>query len=364
MGSCASDCICSDFSVENESQKHIVIRMMKIYHAILATAFALAPAILNAGEVTLYTHRHYEADEKLFAEFAKESGIKVNVVKSGADQLMERLKQEGENSPADLLMTADAGRLHRAKASGLLQPATSEILTKQVPASLRDPDDQWFGFTSRARVIVYSKERVQPAELSTYENLTDKKWRGRILVRSSSNIYNQSLLASMIAAHGEKEALAWVRAVRGNMARAPQGSDRDQMRGVAAGLADIAIVNTYYVGLLKNSSDPKDREVAKKIGVFFPNQDGRGSHINVSGAGVVKTSKNKAEAVKLLEFLASPKAQASFPNATYEYPVVQGIAWSDLLKTWGDFKPDSLNLAKLGELNKAAVKLFGKAGWE
>ena len=336
---------------------------MKLYRTLLA-AVILAPACLVAGEITLYTHRHYEADDKLFAEFTKESGIKVNVVKSGADQLMERLKQEGENSPADLLMTADAGRLHRAKGAGLLQPAASEILSKQVPASLRDPDGEWFGFTSRARVIVYSKDRVKPEDLSTYEDLADKKWRGRILARSSSNIYNQSLLASIVAAHGEKEALAWARAVRGNMARAPQGSDRDQMRGVAAGLADIAIVNTYYVGLLKNSADPKDREVAEKIGVFFPNQEDRGTHINVSGAGVVKTSKNKADAVKLLEFLASAKAQSSFPNTTYEYPVVEGVAWSDLLKSWGEFKADSLNLAKLGEQNKTAVKIFGKADWQ
>ncbi len=332
---------------------------------ILSLAFLLAlPAAVCAGEITLYTHRHYEADDTLFKAFTEESGIKVNVVKSGADQLMERLKQEGENSPADLLMTADAGRLHRAKEANLLQSADSALLKERIPAALRDPDGHWFGFTSRARVIVYAKDRVKPGDLSTYEDLADKKWRGRILARSSSNIYNQSLLASIIANHGEKEALAWARAVRGNMARPPQGSDRDQMRGVAAGLADIAIVNTYYVGLLKNSADPKDREVAEKIGVFFPNQDGRGAHINVSGAGIVKTSKNKADAVKLLEFLASDKAQASFPNATYEYPVVEGVAWSDLLKSWGKFKPDLLNLAKLGEFNKDAVKTFGRAGWQ
>lgn len=338
--------------------------MLRSLLAIISLLCALLVASLAAEEVTLYSHRHYESDGDLFQAFTAATGIKVNVVKSGADQLMERLKQEGVQSPADLLMTADAGRLHRAKEAGLLQSADSEVLHQRIPAALRDPDSQWFGFTSRARVIVYAKGRVNPSELSTYEDLAAPKWRGRILARSSSNIYNQSLLASMVAAHGESEALKWARAVRGNMARPPQGSDRDQMRGVAAGLADLAIVNTYYVGLLENSADPKDREVASKIGVFFPNQAGRGTHINVSGAGIVKTAKNKEGAVKLLEFLASNQAQASFPHATYEYPVVEGIEWSPHLKSWGTFKADTLNLGKLGEFNKAAVKIFGRADWQ
>ena len=337
---------------------------MKAILLILVTSLLGAALALGKEEVMLYTHRHYEADEALFAEFTKNTGIAVNVVKSGADQLMERLKQEGHRSPADLLMTADAGRLHRAKSMDLLQPVTSEALSTSIPEALRDPEGYWFGFTSRARVIVYAKDRVKPSELSTYEALADKQWRGRVLARSSSNIYNQSLLASIIAAHGEAKASEWASAVRQNMARAPQGSDRDQMRAVAAGLADVAIVNTYYVGLLKNSADAKDREVASKIGVFFPNQGDRGTHINVSGAGVVKAAKHKENAVKLLEFLASKEAQASFPVTTYEYPVSKDVPWSDLLKSWGIFKQDSLSLARLGELNKAAVKVFNRAGWE
>ena len=337
---------------------------MKAILQILVTSLLGAALALGKEEVMLYTHRHYEADEALFAEFTKNTGIAVNVVKSGADQLMERLKQEGHRSPADLLMTADAGRLHRAKSMDLLQPVTSEALSTSIPEALRDPEGYWFGFTSRARVIVYAKDRVKPSELSTYEALAGKQWRGRVLARSSSNIYNQSLLASIIAAHGEAKASEWASAVRQNMARAPQGSDRDQMRAVAAGLADVAIVNTYYVGLLKNSADAKDREVASKIGVFFPNQGDRGTHINVSGAGVVKAAKHKENAVKLLEFLASKEAQASFPVTTYEYPVSKDVPWSDLLKSWGIFKQDSLSLARLGELNKAAVKVFNRAGWE
>ena len=329
---------------------------MKAILLILVTSLLGAALALGKEEVMLYTHRHYEADEALFAEFTKNTGIAVNVVKSGADQLMERLKQEGHRSQADLLMTADAGRLHRAKSMDLLQPVTSEALSTSIPEALRDPEGYWFGFTSRARVIVYAKDRVKPSELSTYEALADKQWRGRVLARSSSNIYNQSLLASIIAAHGEAKASEWASAVRQNMARAPQGSDRDQMRA--------AIVNTYYVGLLKNSADAKDREVASKIGVFFPNQGDRGTHINVSGAGVVKAAKHKENAVKLLEFLASKEAQASFPVTTYEYPVSKDVPWSDLLKSWGIFKQDSLSLARLGELNKAAVKVFNRAGWE
>jgi iron(III) transport system substrate-binding protein len=344
--------------------------MMKSFPFTILTTLGFAACLIvpaaRAAEpaITLYSHRHYESDEKLFKTFTKQTGITVNVVKASADELIERLKAEGANTVADVLMTADAGRLQRAKAAGLLQPIDSTILTERIPAALRDPHATWFGFTQRARIIAYAKERVSAEELSSYEDLVDPKWKSRVVIRSSSNIYNQSLLASMIAAHGEDAARDWARAMRGNMARPPQGSDRDQMRAVAAGLADIAVVNTYYVGLLLNSSDARDRTVGAAMGVFFPNQDGRGTHVNVSGAGVTKASKNRAAAVKFLEFLSSEEAQASFPQATYEYPVVEGIPWSDLQKGWGEFRADSLNLATLGELNEKAGELFNEAGWE
>ena len=338
------------------------------------TRLPLVPAVLSLcllssfsyadEKVTVYSHRHYEADQELYKKFTEETGVAVNVVKAGADALVERIKNEGEGSSADILITADAGRLVRAKDAGILQSATSETLKKQVPEHLRDPDGQWVAFTVRSRVLIYSKERVKPADLSTYEDLADPKWKGRLLARSSSNIYNQSLLASIIAAHGKEKALEWASAVRKNMARAPEGSDRDQMRAVAAGIGDVAIANTYYVGLLANSSDPKDREVASKIGVFFPNQEGRGAHINISGGGVVKGSKNKEHAIKLLEFLTGPEAQATFPNATYEFPLSIEDTKSDLLKSWGKFKPDGLGLNNLGELNSEAVKVFALAGWK
>jgi len=333
---------------------------------LIMSAAALVPFsdAQAAEEVNVYSHRHYEADEAVFEAFTKETGIEVNVVKAGADELIERLKAEGENSPADILITADAGRLHRAKSEGLLQKVESETLTERVPEALRDPEGYWLGFTMRARIIAYAKDRVKPADLSTYEALAGDDWKGRILVRSSSNIYNQSLMASIIAADGEEKAKEWAAAVRKNMARPPQGSDRDQMRAVAAGLGDVAIVNTYYVGLLTNSDDPKDREVAEKIGIFFPNQDGRGTHVNISGAGVTKHAKNKANAIKFLEYLASPEVQKTYASATYEYPVKAGNNEDELLKSWGDFKADELNLSKLGELNADAVKIFDSVGWE
>lgn len=344
----------------------IPIRIMKFRFLSLLAAVLTVPGPVPAlaDEVTLYSHRHYEADEVLYRQFTDQTGIKVNVVKASADELIERLKAEGENTKADILMTADAGRLYRAKAFGLLQSVESPVLSSRIPASLRDTEGQWFAFTKRARIFAYAPDRVKPEELSSYEDLANEKWKGRIVARSSSNIYNQSLLASIIAAHGEEEAANWAKAVRGNMARPPQGSDRDQMRAVHAGLADLAIVNTYYVGLLVNSEDPEDQDVGNSLKLFFPNRDDRGTHINVSGAGVTKHAKNKAGAVQFLEYLASDEAQKSFPMTTSEYPVVEGISWSPLQEKWGKFEGDSLNLSTLGELNEKAVETFNKAGWE
>ena len=286
------------------------------------------------------------------------------MVKASADQLIQRLISEGKNSPADVLLTVDAGRLHRAKAAGVLQPVNSKALTKNVPASMRDPEGHWYGMTVRSRVIVYSKERVKPSDLSTYEALAKSAWKGRLVARSSSNIYNQSLLASIIAANGSDKALDWAKAVRKNMARTPRGSDRDQARAVAAGLADAAIMNTYYLGILANSSVPADREVAAKVGVFFPNQDGRGAHINVSGGGVTASAKNKKEAIRFLEFLTNAKSQEKFGNVNHEYPIIIGNNKSELLKSWGQFKADDVNLSILGAKNAEAVKLFDLADWE
>ena len=318
----------------------------------------------NAAELNVYSHRHYDSDEILFKQFTKETGIRVNLVKGSADQLIERLISEGKDSPADVLLTVDAGRLHRAKTAGVLQPVSSQSLTDNVPAAMRDPEGFWYGMTVRARVIVYSKERVKKSELSTYEDLAGSKWRGRVVVRSSSNIYNQSLLASILVANGKDKALLWAKSVRKNMSRSPRGSDRDQARAVAAGLADVAIMNTYYLGILANSSLAADREVARKVGVFFPNQNGRGTHVNVSGGGVTASAKNKKEAVKFLEFLTNAQSQETFGSENYEYPVKIEKNRSNLLASWGEFKADGVNLSKLGSRNTEAVKLFDLAGWE
>ncbi|MDG1892066.1 MAG: Fe(3+) ABC transporter substrate-binding protein [Verrucomicrobiota bacterium] len=318
----------------------------------------------SAAELNIYSHRHYDSDAILFKQFSEETGIKINVVKGSADQLIQRLISEGSNSPADVLLTVDAGRLHRAKVAGVLQPVQSDKLLRRVPSPLRDPEGYWYGMTVRSRVIVYSKDRVKPSELSTYEALARPEWKGRIVVRSSGNIYNQSLLASIMVANGEEKALNWAKAIRKNMARSPRGSDRDQARAVAAGLADLAIMNTYYLGILSNSSVEPDRKVAASLGVFFPNQDGRGAHINVSGAGVTVSSKNKKEAIQFLEFLTSESSQETFTKVNYEYPVVIGNNQHGLLKNWGPFKADTLNLSILGAKNAEAVRLFDRAGWE
>ncbi len=335
---------------------------------IVLLLFLLAAAGCTVPEpaeklVNVYTHRHYEADQQLFDRFREETGIRVEVVKAGADELINRLQVEGENSPADLLFTVDAGRLYRAKELGLLQAVDSEVLEANVPAALRDPDNHWFGLTQRARIVVHSRERVDPASLSTYEALTDPQWRGRILVRSSGNIYNQSLLASIIAAHGADEARRWAEGMVANMARTPKGNDRDQVKAIAGGEGDVALVNTYYLGLLLDSEDPEERRVGEQVAVFFPNQEGRGAHVNVSGAGVTASAPHREEAVRLLEFLVSDAAQELFAAANYEYPVKPGVPWSDLLESWGRFKADPVSLSRLGELNAEAVRIFDEAGW-
>ncbi|TYB79097.1 Fe(3+) ABC transporter substrate-binding protein [Bizionia myxarmorum] len=320
--------------------------------------------IVKDQVVTVYTHRHYESDQNIFKMFEDKTGIKVKVINASADELIQKMKMEGEQSPADVLITVDAGRLGRAKELGLLQSIESDFLEKSIPTHLQDVDNQWFGLTKRARIIAYAKDRVKPEDLSTYEDLANKKWKGKILVRSSSNIYNQSLMASLIANDGEDAAKTWAQGIVANMARSPKGSDRDQVKAVVAGEGDLAIVNSYYIGKMLNSPDPEEVKAAKQVGLFFPNQTDRGTHINVSGAGVAKNAPNKANAILFIEYLASAEAQQVFTEANYEYPILESVEAVQDIKDWGDFKEDNLGLNQLGENNKKAVLIFDEAGWK
>jgi len=331
---------------------------------ILATALVATIGFSATQEVNIYSHRHYDTDKQLYKMFENNTGIKVNIVKAKANELINRLESEGKNSPADILITSDAGRLYLAQKKGLLQTINSKILNEAVPENLRQKNGYWFALTKRARVIVYNKDKVNSSELSTYEDLTSPKFKGKVLIRKASNIYNQSLLASMIAHDGEKNAKAWAKGMVNNFARTPKGSDRDQMKAVAANVGDVAVVNTYYVGKLLNSKKTSEVKVGEKMGVFFPNQNDRGTHINISGAGVAKYSKNKENAVKLLEFLVSPKAQGMFAEANYEYPVNKNVKPSALLESWGTFREDTLDLEELGKNNAKAVKIFNEVNWK
>lgn len=325
-----------------------------------------APAIRVAQAdqvVNLYSSRHYDTDQSLYDSFTEATGIKVNLIEAEADPLIERIKSEGANSPADVLMTVDIGRLWRAETEGLFQPVNSATLTQAIPASLRHPDGLWFGLSKRARVIMYDKSKVNPTELSTYEDLVNSKWRGKILTRSSTNIYNISLTASMIAAHGPQETEAWVRGLKDNFARPPEGNDVGQLQACAAGVGPLAITNTYYLIRLAKSQEPADKAVAEKVTIFFPNQRDRGTHVNISGAGVLKTSPNKEAAVRFIEHLASPAAQAIFAQGNNEYPVVSGVALDPVLQSYGSFKEDTVNAATIGQNSAEAIRIMDRAGW-
>jgi iron(III) transport system substrate-binding protein len=320
----------------------------------------------ESNEINLYSQRHYKVDEKQYEAFEKETGIKVNVVKANADELIERLKNEGKNSPADLFITVDAGKLQKAKDLDLLQKISSPIINQNVDSELRDVNGYWIPITYRARIIVYSKERVNVGELSTYANLTNEKWRNKVLVRSSSNAYNQALLSSIVANIGEDAATSWASELVKNFARDPKGNDRDQVKAITAGQGDLAIVNSYYIGLLLSSENVEEIKAGNSVGVFFPNQgEGEtGSHINVSGIGLAKNAPNKENAIKLMEFLTSESAQKTYTNTSYEYPANPNVDPNEIVKKWGSFKKDNLDLNQLGVFRNKAIEIFDKSGWK
>lgn len=324
----------------------------------------LAPPVLANGEVNIYSARKEDLIKPLLDDFSQQTGIKVNLVTGKEEALLQRLQSEGINTPADVLLTSDAGRLAAAQKAGILQAVKSAALDENIPATYRDPGGYWYGLSMRARPIIYAKAQVKPEQLATYEALADPQWKGKLCLRSSDSVYNQSLVAGMIAHHGEAKTEAWAKGLVANLARSPKGGDRDQIKAVAAGECAVTLANTYYLGGMVNSSDAADKQAAAQVAVFWPDAKTTGVHVNVSGAGVTAHARQRDNAVKLLEFLASDKAQRWYADVNHEYPVNPAIPPSATLKTWGEFKADTLNVAKLGELNAAAVKLMDRAGWK
>jgi len=322
-------------------------------------------AAAQDGVLNLYSSRHYQTDEALYAGFTRSTGIKVNRIEAGEDALIERIRNEGARSPADVLVTVDAGRLWRAEQLGLFQPVRSAVLESRIPASFREPGGLWFGYSLRARLIAYNKARVKPGELRNYEDLAEAKWKGRLCMRSSSNIYNLSLMGALIDHLGEAQAEAWARSVRANLAREPKGGDTDQLKSVAAGECDVTISNQYYYARLARSPKADDRQVAEKLGVLFPNQASWGTHVNISGAGVMKNAPHRDAAVKFLEYLASDEAQGYFADGNNEWPVVPGVqVVNPVLSAFGAFKHDPVNVAVLGRNQPAAQKLYDRVDWK
>ncbi|HSD93316.1 MAG TPA: Fe(3+) ABC transporter substrate-binding protein [Methyloceanibacter sp.] len=335
-----------------------------------AAALALLPLLAAAGvqaaepgEVNIYSYRQPYLIEPLLKEFTQETGIKANVI-FAEKGLIERIQAEGRNSPADVLLTVDVGNLTQATGSGIAQPISSPALETEIPAAYRAEDWEWVALTRRARVIYASKERVKQDSI-TYEELADAKWRGKICARSGQHPYNVALIASMIAHHGEQWTEEWLRGVKANLARKPAGNDRLQVKGVYAGECDLALGNTYYMGaMLTDEKAPEQKAWAESVNILFPNSNDRGTHINISGAVVAKYAPNKDNAIKLVEFLASDKGQEMYAEVNHEYPVRDGVPWSPLVKSWGDFKPDPISLNEIAALRKQASELVDKVGFD
>lgn len=332
--------------------------------ALMAAALLVVPAARAAEEVNVYTGRHYEGDQVLYDGFTAATGIKVNVLEGSTDEILQRLELEGETSPADVFITVDAGNLWRAEQKGLFQPVESQILNERIPASLRHPDGLWFGLSTRARVFFVRKEGVDVSGLTDYASLADPRFKGQVCIRSGTNVYNLSLLASIIEDVGEAKAEEWAKGVVANMARKPQGGDTDQLKAAASGECAIAVSNTYYYVRLAKSQKPEDQEVAQKLAIIWPGQGGKGAHVNVSGAGVVKHAPHRENAVKFLEYLAGNEAQAYFANTNNEYPAVAAAEKNPALEALGTFKADPVNVAVYGKNQPLAQAIMDRAGWQ
>ena len=340
---------------------------MKYYLiAFFTLTSVLSCKINNSNEINIYSQRHYEVDRIQYENFEKLTGIKVNIIKAGADELLERLKNEGKNTPADLFVTVDAGKLQKGVEMRLFQKIDNSVINSNVSDDLKDQNGYWIPITYRARLLVYSNDRVSESDLSTYEDLANEKWRNRLLVRSSTNAYNQALMSSLYANLGKKAVTDWSTDVVANFARDPKGNDRDQVKAIAAGQGDIAIVNSYYIGLLLSSEKQSEVDAGKAVSVFFPNQgkNERGTHINISGFAMTKNAPNKENAIKLLEYLTGIEAQNTYVNNSYEYPANPNVLPSKIVQSWGDFKRDTLDLNTLGTYRYDAIRVFDQTGWK
>ena len=345
---------------------YTTMRTLKLSLKILFFSLIVA-GCSHVEEVNVYTSRHYDVDDILYAEFTKKTGIKVNIISGSGGALMERLKAEGQNSPGDVFFTVDAGNLANFQKAGFLQPIESETIKNIIPIELRGPDNEWVAIAKRARVIFYNPNSVTKDEIKniSYEDLSSEIWKGRVVVRSSSNMYNQSLVASLISNLGIENTEIWANKFVNNFARTPQGNDRSQLMAVANGLADVAIANTYYVGImLAGKGGEEQLKAAQKLKIAFPNQDNRGTHVNISGGGILKYSPNKKNAEMFLEFLLSEEAQTHIVNNSFEYPVINTIAPHPIIAKFGDFKMDKTSVADFGTYNPDAVKLMDRAGWK
>ncbi|RUO78311.1 Fe(3+) ABC transporter substrate-binding protein [Pseudidiomarina taiwanensis] len=340
---------------------HTILRSTIIAISAVAT-LGLSAYQAQASEVNVYSARKENLIKPLLERFTEQTGIEVNLLTGNGDALLMRLQNEGRNTPADLFLTVDAGNLHRAATAGVFQPLSATV-TEQVPSNLVGVDNSWVGLSLRARPIFYAADRVDPSTLTGYESLTDSHWHKNVCIRSSDNIYNQSLTAALIAHWGQEKTETWAQGLVANLAKPPVGGDRDQIKAVAAGVCDLAVANTYYLGIMEGSDDPAEREAASKVKIFWPNQDEQGTHINVSGIGLTKHAKNKAAAEQLIRFLLSSDAQQWYAATNNEYPAVSSVTWSERLQNWGTFKMDELPMVVLGENNAEAVKLMNRAGW-
>ena len=331
---------------------------------ILSLAFGFSSLVADTDFVNVYSARKENLIKPLLDKFTENTGIKVNLVTAQADALLTRLESEKEHSPADLLITTDAGRLYRAQNSNLLDCTQIPEMDTLVPVNYRHKQGCWYALSLRSRTIMLVKDKLNPSMVPTYESLSDPRWKGKICVRSSNNIYNQSLVASMLAHSSKAKTVTWLKGLVNNFARSPAGGDRDQILAAAAGLCDIVIANTYYLAMMLDSNNEQQSQAAQKMLVTWPNQNNRGAHVNVSGAGVIKTAPNKQNAKRLLQYLASDEAQDWYARVNHEYPIRKNVPVPALLKAWGHFKTDKLNLSQLGKLNTDAVKLMDQAGWQ